>query len=102
MTKHLAETMTELIVGNKGELSPEEKTLLKSWFTPQTTTSKQQARHQMIRGFGWELAEAIMRNVPNGPDRSAALRKVREAVMTANAGIACGGGGEGLRGETQE
>jgi hypothetical protein len=36
------------------------------------------------------FAETIIRNTPPGSDQSAAIRKVREAVMTANAAIACG------------
>lgn len=40
-----------------------------------------------IREAAKLLANAIVRNVPEGPDQSAAIRKVREAVMTANAGI---------------
>lgn len=36
-------------------------------------------------------AKAILRNVPPGPDRSAALRKLREARMDANSAITHGG-----------
>ena len=38
-----------------------------------------------------ELATAILNNVPPSADQSTAIRLVREAVMTANAGIACEG-----------
>lgn len=34
------------------------------------------------------LADTIMRNTPPGPDQTAAVRKVTEAKMTANAAIA--------------
>jgi hypothetical protein len=45
-------------------------------------------RYQKIREAGKALALVIMNTVPSCADRSAAIRKVREAVMTANAGIA--------------
>ena len=37
------------------------------------------------------LAQYIVSNVPAGADQAAAIRKVREAVMTANAGIVLNG-----------
>jgi len=37
------------------------------------------------------FAQAILMDTPSGPDQTTAIRKVREAVMTANAAIACGG-----------
>lgn len=49
------------------------------------------ARYVHIRDAGKAFAEVILRAVPYGADQSAAIRKVREAVMTANAAIACGG-----------
>ncbi|MGQ0816371.1 MAG: hypothetical protein ACT4O1_18230 [Gemmatimonadota bacterium] len=36
-------------------------------------------------------ADIILDCTPIGADQAAAVRKVREAVMTANAAIACGG-----------
>lgn len=39
-----------------------------------------------------ELARIILANVPNGADQQAAIRKVREAAMTANKGIVTIGG----------
>ena len=44
-----------------------------------------------VRSAGRDLAAVILKNTPSSPDQSAAIRKVREAVMTANASIACGG-----------
>lgn len=49
------------------------------------------ARYERLRRAGRELAAAILADTPPGPDQSAAIRKVREAVMTANAAVACGG-----------
>ena len=45
-------------------------------------------RYQRLREAGKQLALAIDRECPAGADRAAAMRKVREAVMTANAAIA--------------
>ncbi len=48
-----------------------------------------------IRQAALDFAEVIEEFVPDGADKSAAIRKIREAVMTANAGIALGGSLEG-------
>lgn len=44
-----------------------------------------------VREAGRDLARVIADLCPRGADKFAAIRKVREAVMTANASIACGG-----------
>jgi hypothetical protein len=44
-----------------------------------------------IRQWGLSLAKIICQHTPKGSDQSAAVRKVREAVMTANAAIALKG-----------
>lgn len=49
---------------------------------PKFETLREAARH---------FAKVILMNVPPGADRTAAIRKVREAVMTANAGVSLGG-----------
>jgi hypothetical protein len=46
-------------------------------------------RYQAIRGEGFALAEIIALSCPASPERSIAIQKVREAVMWANASIAC-------------
>ena len=51
----------------------------------------QPQRYEAIRSAAKILAQAIMDNTPTGADQTAAVRKVREAVMTANAGIALKG-----------
>ncbi len=48
----------------------------------------QPERYEKIRAAGKEFARSILANTPQCPDQTAALRKVREAVMTANAAIA--------------
>jgi hypothetical protein len=49
----------------------------------------QTERYQKIRDKAKELAELILECAPQSADQTAAIRKVREAVMTANAAIAC-------------
>lgn len=51
----------------------------------------QQRRYASVRQAAKTLVTAILIECPSSPDRSAAVRKVREAVMTANASIALKG-----------
>lgn len=48
----------------------------------------QPERYERIRAKAKELAEVIVESTPKCADQTAAIRKVREAVMTANAAIA--------------
>lgn len=48
-------------------------------------------KYEQIRAKGLEFAELIVSLTPASADQTAAIRKVREAVMTANAAIACEG-----------
>ena len=54
-------------------------------------TPNQEHAYHLVRDAARAFAFIIVTNVPNCPDRTAAIRKVREAVMTANAAIALGG-----------
>ena len=47
--------------------------------------------YQEIRDAGLALAQSIVKNTPASADQTAAIRKVREAVMTANSARACKG-----------
>ena len=47
--------------------------------------------YEAIRAKARELAEVIVEHTPVCPDQSVAIRKLREAVMTANAAIALEG-----------
>lgn len=62
---------------------------IENWFTYHAPSAEQLHNYSAIRHAAKMLAETINRNVPAGPDKSAAMRKLRETVMTANAGIAC-------------
>ena len=54
-------------------------------------TDEQKERSERIRAAAASLIAEIQVNADTGPDKSAAIRKVREAVMTANAAIALRG-----------
>ncbi len=64
---------------------------LDNWFTYHAPTPEQPAQYLAIREAGKVLATVIRDNTPASADQTAAIRKVREAIMTANQGIACGG-----------
>lgn len=64
---------------------------LQNWFTYHTPTGDQLPRYDNLRNAALAFARVILENTPSCADQSAAIRKVREAVMTANASIACGG-----------
>lgn len=51
----------------------------------------QPAKYEAIRGAARAFARTILDNVPACADQQAALRLVREAVMTANAAVALKG-----------
>ncbi len=57
-------------------------------FTYHSPFGDQPERYQEIRAKAKDLALTILRCVPLSADRQASLRKLRESVMTANAGIA--------------
>ena len=65
--------------------------LLQHWFTYHKPDEEDIQKYLEIRQMGLEMARTIASCCPDGPDKSAAIRKVREAVMTANAAIACCG-----------
>ena len=65
--------------------------VLDNWFTYHAPTPDLPAKYEAIRAAGKALAEVIVANAPPSADQTAAIRKVREAVMTANAALACGG-----------
>jgi len=60
-------------------------------FTYHPPTADQPPRYQAIRDAAKAMGMVIVQNCPKGPDRSAAIRKLRESVMTANAAIALEG-----------
>lgn len=64
---------------------------IENWFTYHSPDAKQQQQYATIRNYAKTLAIAIINNTPPSADQTAAIRKLRECVMTANAAIACEG-----------
>jgi len=64
---------------------------LENWFTYHAPQGSDLAKYEMIRNSAKEFAKTVINNTPQSTDQAAAIRKIREAVMTANAAIACGG-----------
>jgi hypothetical protein len=64
---------------------------LEHWFTYHAPTEEQRLQYATLRVGALNFARLILENTPPSADQTAALRKVREAVMTANAAIACEG-----------
>lgn len=60
---------------------------LEEFFTYHAPSEDQQTRLQEIRKSALALAIVIEANAPACADRTAAIRKLREAVMTANAAV---------------
>ncbi len=61
------------------------------WFTYHAPTAAQVAVYEELRAAAKVYAETIYRLTPVSADQTAAVRKVRESLMTANAAIACRG-----------
>jgi len=61
---------------------------LEDWFTYHTESGSQPARYVLIREGAKQLAGIINTCCQESADKSAAFRKLRECVMTANAAIA--------------
>jgi hypothetical protein len=70
--------------------------MIENWFTYHSPGPSQTPKYQAIRDAGKQLAMTILRNTPPSADQSDAIRKVREACMTANQAIACDSPGIGV------
>lgn len=64
---------------------------LDNWFTYHAPTSEQLLHYEAIRNAAGDFARVIVDHTPPSADQSAAIRLIREATMTANASVACGG-----------
>ena len=60
-------------------------------FTYHSPTPTQIPQYETIRNAAKEFAMILIDNTPRSADQSAAIRHLREAVMTANAAIALQG-----------
>jgi ribosomal protein L19 len=73
------------------ELTQEQKDQLENVFTYHPADEVSLPKYAAIRESAKAFAGVLIQSCPQSADRTAALRKVREAVMTANAAIALGG-----------
>ncbi len=64
---------------------------LDNWFMYHAPTGDDAVAYEKLRSSARNFADAIRELTPPSADQTAAIRKVREAVMTANAAIACKG-----------
>jgi hypothetical protein len=64
---------------------------LRNWFTYHPPTTGQQDKYVNIREAALRFAQVVAQNTPPSADQTVAIRAIREAVMWANASIACGG-----------
>jgi hypothetical protein len=55
-------------------------------------TARKRAGHEIVRTQFWLLALQMNDLLPEGPDKTVALRSLREAAMQCNATLACNGG----------
>lgn len=67
---------------------PQTSALIENWFTYHAPNEEQQKRYVELRASAKLMAYAIVNNTKPSADQSAALRLLRECVMTANASIA--------------
>lgn len=65
--------------------------LLDHLFTYHSPTLDQVQNYAAIRSAARYFAQVLIDNTPGGADQSAAIRKLRECVMTANASVALRG-----------
>lgn len=76
-------TVLDTVQVNNGQIA--------NWFTYHQPDAEQIEQIKRIRAACGACAQVIKDNTPNSADQTAAIRKVREAMMTANAAIACRG-----------
>ena len=70
---------------------PSQEFDLEHIFTYHPPQGDQAAYYELIRKAALEFATLLIAHTPPGADQSAAIRHLRECVMTANAAIALGG-----------
>lgn len=72
-------------------LSQKQREDLEAMFTYARPEPQDVANYEAIRDAAKQFAAIVVINTPKSADQSAAIRKIREAVMTANAAIALRG-----------
>lgn len=64
---------------------------LENWFTYHAPTPEQIPNYEKIRAAAKEFAMVVLNCTPPSADQTVSIRKIREAVWSANSSIACGG-----------
>lgn len=64
---------------------------IENWFTYHAPDPEDVVKYNAIREAGKAFALVLAEHCPGSADLTVAVRRVREAVMCANASIACGG-----------
>jgi hypothetical protein len=62
---------------------------INNWFEYHKPSESQLPLYSKLREAAKSFAQVVMECTPPSPDQTTAIRKIREAVMTANAAIAC-------------
>lgn len=76
----------------KQNAGPEERsTFLNNAFTYHAPTPEQFKQYDAINAAAKAFADVVLTECPDSGDRTAAIRLIREARMTANAAIATNG-----------
>ena len=83
--------MSEPVAVATVTLNPVNEEQLNDIFTYHAPDAVQLVQYAAVREAAKAFARTVIEHVPPSADRTAALRKVREAVMTANAAIALRG-----------
>lgn len=86
------ESSVQVVEENCCNIQKESLVDIENWFSYYPPKNDEQIRaYEQIREAGKLFAIVINQSTPKCADQTAAIRKIREAVMTANAAIACGG-----------
>lgn len=60
-----------------------------NWFEFHPATEVTGPKHDAVRAKFKQLARFLQKELPAGPDQTIAIRKLQDAMMSANACIAC-------------
>lgn len=73
------------------QLTPEVEAAIEDAFEYHPWNDDQKVRGGLVRKALADAVKVIVANVPPGPDRTVAIRKLREARMDANSALTHGG-----------
>jgi hypothetical protein len=62
---------------------------INNWFMYHAPTPEQLVAYNDIRQAAKIYAETVNKHVPDSADKTVAIRKIRESVMSANLAVAC-------------